>query len=43
MVEFLKEVPSIRFMALRRYWYAISALVLAIVKSTPFQMRRAAS
>jgi preprotein translocase subunit SecF len=28
MVEFLKEVPSIRFMALRRYWYALSALVV---------------
>jgi preprotein translocase subunit SecF len=28
MVEFLKEVPSIRFMALRRRWYAISALVV---------------
>ena len=29
MVEFLKEVPAIRFMALRRYWYALSALVVA--------------
>ena len=28
MVEFLKEVPSIRFMALRRYWYVMSALVV---------------
>ncbi len=28
MVEFLKEVPSIRFMALRRRWYAISAAVV---------------
>jgi preprotein translocase subunit SecF len=28
MVEFLKEVPSIRFMALRRWWYAISAAVV---------------
>ncbi len=28
MVEFLKEVPTIRFMALRRWWYAISALVV---------------
>ena len=28
MVEFLKEVPSIRFMALRRWWYAISAIVV---------------
>ncbi len=28
-MEFLKEVPSIRFMALRRYWYVISALVVA--------------
>ncbi len=27
-MEFLKEVPSIRFMALRRYWYVISALVV---------------
>jgi preprotein translocase subunit SecF len=29
MVEFLKEVPTIRFMALRRWWYALSALVVA--------------
>jgi preprotein translocase subunit SecF len=29
MVEFLKEVPKIRFMALRRWWYALSALVVA--------------
>ena len=28
MAEFLKEVPSIRFMALRRWWYAISAAVV---------------
>ena len=28
-MEFLKQVPSIRFMALRRYWYVISALVVA--------------
>jgi preprotein translocase subunit SecF len=28
VVEFLKQVPAIRFMALRRYWYAISALVV---------------
>jgi preprotein translocase subunit SecF len=28
-MEFLKEVPSIRFMALRRWWYAISAAVVA--------------
>jgi len=28
-MEFLKEVPSIRFMALRRWWYALSALVVA--------------
>lgn len=27
-MEFLKEVPSIRFMALRRYWYALSVLVV---------------
>jgi preprotein translocase subunit SecF len=27
-MEFLKEVPTIRFMALRRYWYVISALVV---------------
>jgi preprotein translocase subunit SecF len=27
-MEFLKEVPAIRFMALRRYWYVISALVV---------------
>ena len=29
MVEFLKEIPTIRFMALRKYWYALSALVVA--------------
>jgi preprotein translocase subunit SecF len=29
MVEFLKEVPAIRFMALRKYWYVLSALVVA--------------
>jgi preprotein translocase subunit SecF len=29
MVEFLKKVPSIRFMALRRRWYFISAAVVA--------------
>ena len=28
MVEFLKEIPTIRFMALRKYWYALSALVV---------------
>jgi preprotein translocase subunit SecF len=28
-MEFLKQVPAIRFMALRRYWYVISALVVA--------------
>jgi preprotein translocase subunit SecF len=28
MVEFLKKVPSIRFMALRRWWYVISAAVV---------------
>jgi preprotein translocase subunit SecF len=28
VLEFLKEVPSIRFMALRRRWYALSALVV---------------
>jgi preprotein translocase subunit SecF len=28
-MEFLKQVPSIRFMALRRYWYVISAIVVA--------------
>ncbi len=28
-MEFLKQVPSIRFMALRRYWYVLSALVVA--------------
>ena len=28
MVEFLKEVPTIRFMALRKYWYALSTLVV---------------
>jgi preprotein translocase subunit SecF len=27
-MEFLKEVPKIRFMALRRWWYALSALVV---------------
>ncbi len=27
-MEFLKEVPSIRFMALRRYWYVLSAAVV---------------
>ena len=27
-MEFLKHVPSIRFMALRRYWYILSALVV---------------
>lgn len=27
-MEFLKRVPSIRFMALRRYWYLISAVVV---------------
>jgi preprotein translocase subunit SecF len=27
-MEFLKQVPSIRFMALRRYWYLISAAVV---------------
>lgn len=28
-MEFLKKVPTIRFMALRRYWYWLSALVVA--------------
>ena len=28
-MEFLKEVPSIRFMALRRVWYLLSAVVVA--------------
>jgi preprotein translocase subunit SecF len=28
-MEFLTQVPSIRFMALRRWWYALSALVIA--------------
>ena len=28
-MEFLKQVPTIRFMALRRYWYWLSALVVA--------------
>lgn len=28
-MDFLKQVPSIRFMALRRYWYVLSALVVA--------------
>lgn len=28
-MEFIKQVPSIRFMALRRYWYVISAIVVA--------------
>jgi preprotein translocase subunit SecF len=27
-MEFLKKVPSIRFMALRRYWYYLSAVVV---------------
>jgi preprotein translocase subunit SecF len=27
-MEFLKEVPTNRFMALRRYWYVLSALVV---------------
>ena len=27
-MEFLKEVPNIRFMALRRYWYALSVVVV---------------
>jgi preprotein translocase subunit SecF len=27
-MEFLKQVPTIRFMALRRYWYWLSALVV---------------
>jgi preprotein translocase subunit SecF len=27
-MEFLKRVPSIRFMALRRYWYVLSAAVV---------------
>jgi preprotein translocase subunit SecF len=27
-MEFLKHVPTIRFMALRRYWYVLSALVV---------------
>ncbi len=28
-MEFLKQVPTIRFMALRRYWYWLSAAVVA--------------
>jgi preprotein translocase subunit SecF len=28
-MQFLKRVPSIRFMALRRYWYVLSAVVVA--------------
>jgi preprotein translocase subunit SecF len=28
-MEFLKGVPNIRFMALRRYWYILSAVVVA--------------
>ncbi len=28
-MEFLKKVPSIRFMALRKYWYVLSAVVVA--------------
>ncbi len=28
-MEFLRKVPSIRFMALRRYWYVLSGLVVA--------------
>ncbi len=28
-MQFLKRVPSIRFMALRRYWYALSAIMVA--------------
>ena len=28
-MEFLKQVPTIRFMALRRHWYVLSALVVA--------------
>ena len=28
-MEFLKEVPNIRFMALRRWWYVLSAIVVA--------------
>jgi preprotein translocase subunit SecF len=27
-MEFIKKVPAIRFMALRRYWYVLSALVV---------------
>ena len=38
MVEFLKQVPAIRFMALRRYWYATSALV--VVASVALVMAR---
>ena len=29
-MEFLKEVPKIRFMALRRYWYWLSAAVIVV-------------
>jgi preprotein translocase subunit SecF len=29
-MEFLKQVPSIRFMALRRYWYILSAVVVVV-------------
>jgi preprotein translocase subunit SecF len=28
MIQFLKTVPSIRFMALRRYWYVLSVVVV---------------
>ena len=28
MMQFLKKVPSIRFMALRRYWYVLSGAVI---------------
>jgi preprotein translocase subunit SecF len=29
-MEFLKQVPSIRFMALRRYWYMLSVAVVVV-------------
>jgi preprotein translocase subunit SecF len=28
MMQFLKKVPSIRFMALRRYWYVLSVVII---------------
>ena len=37
-MEFLKEVPTIRFMALRRHWYVISALVVVVPLIIPIAM-----